>query len=137
MHRVIALILIIFSCHTRATDFVIPPNEITFSSAEERGIKAEIEYSPTQRYIRFSVDESKLCKLSSVGIAIFGEDRWIAVGTTISKQNGMYRLQVSEPYLNKSWISFNCKKSKNRRPYWLHLRELQSDAYNKSKKQGL
>ena len=131
MHRVIALLLIMFSCYARATDIVIPPNEITFSSAEEHGVKAEVEYSPTERYIRFTVDESKLCKLSSVGIAIFGEDRWIAAGTTIAQQDGVYSLQISEPYLNKSWISFNCEKKENKRPYWLYLRELQSDAYNK------
>lgn len=131
MSRLIVTLLIAISWHSSATDFVIPPNEINFSNANEYGITTEVEYSPTERYIRFKVDESKLCNLSSVDIAIFGEDGWIAAGTTISKQEGMYRLQISEPYLQKSWISFNCEKSEKKRPYWLHLRELQSEAYNK------
>lgn len=131
MSRLIAILLITISWHSGATDFVIPPNEINFSNAKDYGISAEVEYSPTERYIRFKVDETKLCKLSSVDIAIFGEDRWIAAGTTISKHEGMYRLQISEPYLERSWISFNCEKTENKRPYWLYLRELQSEAYNK------
>jgi hypothetical protein len=132
MNRLSVLVaLAINSCQLNATDIVFPPNEIKFSSAQKYGIEIEVEYSPRERYLRFKVDESKLCKLSSVDIAIFGKNREIAAGTNISAKNGMYRLQISEEYLEKSWISFNCDESENKRPFWLHLRELESEAYNK------